>query len=163
MVPEVVAPAVFFRKLSCSSFSEAFRVFGRCSLGRILFENLELGYLCLKYSRGRSTPTQERQTVVITMMIMIAFSEVSSLLSGKQSCKRWNDRYYRKNTPFHKQNKIWREKKSTNCLLSSCRISLHIYNLHGPYLYNISTWLLKILRNHFQLNCQHIPVAVSLV
>lgn len=144
MVPEVVAPAVFFRKLSCSSFSEAFRVFGRCSLGRILFENLELGYLCLKYSRGRSTPTQERQTVVITMMIMIALSEVSSLLSAEQSYKRRNDRYYRKNTPFHKQNKLWREKNQR--IASSAPVEFHfiIYNLHGPYLYNI-TWLFKNL------------------
>lgn len=124
MVPEVVAPAVFFRKLSCSSFSEAFRVFGRCSLGIILFENLELGYLCLKYSRGRSTPTQERQTIVITIMIMIALSEVSSLLSGKQSCKRWNGRYYRKkNTPFHKHNNLWREKNQQ--IASSAPVEFH--------------------------------------
>lgn len=159
MLPEVVAPAVFFRKLSCSSFSEAFRVFGRCSLGRILFENLELGYLCLKYSRGRSTPTQERQTVVITIMIMIALSEVSSLLSGKQSCKRWNDRYYRKKIPHFTNITTYGEKKNQQ-IASSAPVEFHfIFTI----LYNISTWLLKILRKHFQLNYQHLPVAVSLV
>lgn len=124
MLPEVVAPAVFFRKLSCSSFSEAFRVFGRCSLGRILFENLELGYLCLKYSRGRSTPTQERQTVVITIMIMIALSEVSSLLSGKQSCKRWNDRYYRKKIPHFTNITTYGEKKNQQ-IASSAPVEFH--------------------------------------
>lgn len=93
---------------------------------------------------------------------MIALSEVSSLLSAEQSYKRRNDRYYRKIPHF--TNKTNYGEKKINEFASSAPVEFHfIFTIYMDPICTTLHGYLKTLRNHFQLNCQHLPVAVSLV